>query len=36
MAELRIPTTYDDDRIPAQRAFRESKARFRFYGGAMG
>jgi len=33
---LRIPCTYDPNRIAAQSAFRRSKARIRGYGGAMG
>jgi hypothetical protein len=36
MAELRLANTYDTERIPAQGAFRRSKARIRGYGGAMG
>lgn len=34
--ELRIPSTYDDGKIPAQGAFRRSPAKVRGYGGAMG
>lgn len=36
MAELRIPCSYDTNRIPSQGAFRRSLARVRGYGGAMG
>jgi hypothetical protein len=34
--ELRLSNGYDPTRIPAQQAFRSSKARVRGYGGAMG
>ncbi len=36
MSDLIIPNGYDDQRIPAQGAFRRSKATLRAYGGAMG
>jgi hypothetical protein len=34
--ELRLSNGYDPTKIPAQQAFRSSKARVRGYGGAMG
>lgn len=36
MSELRLVCGYDPNRIPAQAAFRRSKALIRGYGGAMG